>query len=146
MLAVAAGNLLMLEPERARCSLSRGDLEPSRALLVGDLLLRCAGKLLLPGLLASRMRAAAMPLARLCSASAALPAVSDRGDPMRGLRGARPSTSRVSMVGAPLASANMGLLWLAGRWPMDVLCLQAAALPLLCAGGCNVLLLLLILL
>lgn len=78
---------------------SRGDLEPSLALLVGDLLLRCVAKLLLPGVRASRMRAAAMPLARLCPARPTLLAVSERGEAMRGLGGARPSTSRVSITG-----------------------------------------------
>jgi hypothetical protein len=122
------------------CSLSRGERDPSLALLVGETLLRCAGKLLLPVLLASRMRAAAMPLARLCSAMPSRPAVPDRGETLRGLTGVKPSTSRVSTVRCLSASVSTGLLRLAGRCPIDALCLQTAVLLLPGSGGCSVLL------
>jgi hypothetical protein len=83
-----------------------------------------------------------MPLARLCSAMPSLPAVPDRGDILRGLTGAKPSTSRVSTAMWPSASVSAGLLRLAGRWPIDELCLQTPVLLLLGAGGSSVLLLL----
>jgi hypothetical protein len=124
------------------CSLSRGERDPSLALLVGEPLLRCAGKLLLPVLLASKMRAAAMPLARLCSAMPSRPAVADRGETLRGLTGAKPSTSLVSTVRCLSASVSTGLLRLAGRCPIDALCLQTAVVLLPPgAGGCSILLL-----